>query len=203
MQIIVDIFYNLDMKQIIRENYLDFLSKEAVFVEKEALIDELKNVIKFLDLSSFVNFADQKSKLKFMDEASLSKIYDNCFIDKLSKVKCLTLVYVQIGNYQEENYCQYIDNEDDLGTILKTIRNIKLLDRFNFDKTRILKILNYIFLNIRYEKCVKDEYDDEYIDDIERLNLYDLLNYSRFSKKKEFSSIPNLYLKIFSFKQRL
>ncbi len=87
------------MKQIIRENYLDFLSKEAVFVEKEALIDELKNVIKFLDLSSFVNFADQKSKLKFMDEASLSKIYDNCFIDKLSKVKCLTLVYVQIGNY--------------------------------------------------------------------------------------------------------
>ena len=74
------------------------------------------------------------------------------------------------------------------------------MDRFNFDKTRILKILNYIFLNIRYEKCVKDEYDDEYIDDIERLNLYDLLNYSRFSKKKEFSSIPNLYLKIFSFK---
>lgn len=55
--------------------------------------------------------------------------------------------------------------------------------------------MNYIFLNIRYEKCVKDEYDDEYIDDIERLNLYDLLNYSRFSKKKEFSSIPNLYLK--------
>ena len=69
------------------------------------------------------------------------------------------------------------------------------MDRFNFDKTRILKIFNYIFLNIRYEKCVKDEYDDEYIDDIERLNLYDLLNYSRFSKKKEFSSILNLYLK--------
>lgn len=86
------------MKQIIRKNYIDFLSKEAVFVEKEALIDELKNVIKFLDLNSFVNFAGQKSKLKFMDEASLSKIYDNCFIDKLSKVKCITLVYVQIGN---------------------------------------------------------------------------------------------------------
>ena len=183
------------MKQIIRKNYIDFLSKEAVFVEKEALIDELKNVIKFLDLNSFVNFAGQKSKLKFMDEASLSKIYDNCFIDKLSKVKCITLVYVQIGNSQEENYRQYIDNEDDLYTILETIRNIKLLDRFNFDKTRILKIFNYIFLNIRYEKCVKDEYDDEYIDDIERLNLYDLLNYSRFSKKKEFPSIPNLYLK--------
>lgn len=56
------------MKQIIRNNYLDFLSKEAVFVEKEVLIDELKNVIKLLDLSSFVNFAGQESKLKFMDE---------------------------------------------------------------------------------------------------------------------------------------
>lgn len=129
-----------------------------------------------------------------MDGEALNNIYDNCFIANLSKVSNLNVIFEEINYHFEDEYNIYISNDYDLYIVLKSLEICKLLDKFNFNKKKILKIVNHIFLDIGYEKHYKNEYSDD-IYETETINFYESISSINEVKNIEFSNILGLYFK--------